>query len=582
MKKNILLFSLGILFMGGMLHAQIPMQIPNGSFEQWSSHQGYGVSIMGYNMPIYDTFSTPSAWDYMSYPVNESIMFIGFPITINTSIPLIKASRATGQVPDGNTAVKLQTIMVEDIVDPGILSLASGSIDQSLLQTVFPSVLSTGVIDVQAFMPIVTSLLSGMGSLDSLLPSLVTMNVNDFISGGLALGEFEPSYLTGSYKYQSATSGDNGGVVILGTRYNSATHHRDIVGGGVNVALTDIGVYTPFTVEYIPLSDIQPGTPELAPDSLIVLILSSAGNNRQQGSMLYMDNLTLWQDTTHVECAEVLNLELDNQVYDAFPEMVLLWNGNSEPDHWEVEYGPQGFELGTGTRVETTNNYFEIHLLEDAGVLSPNTWYDFYVRSVCEDDIYGEWDSVHYRAFCAQVSNPVVNGDNISVTYDNKISGYTLSWVDNTDTRHWGVYYGIYDSQFPDNWGTYVEVDTPYFEFSPLRPNQTYSVEISAHCSEDNYGDVVWINFTTRGLEAIENADAVSLAVVPNPAHGQCEVSVSNNQPAEFKLYGLDGRLLQSAYTNGESVVLRLPSQGIFLLHAITSAGTTTYKIVSK
>lgn len=763
MKKNTNLFLLGLLLVAGSLHAQTPMSIPNGSFEQWTSHSGYSVSAFIFSVPVYDTFSTPSVWDYPAYPVNETVTYMGFNVNINTSIPIVKTTRETGVVPDGTKAVKLQTIMIEDIVNSTVLSLAGDNIDPSLTEEIIPSILSTGVIDIEAFIPLISDLMSGSDDITTMLPTLLAEDVNDYITGGLALGDFNPGRLTGSYKYHSAIGGDNGGVVLLGTHYNTVTHRREVVGCGFNTALTDVDTYTPFETLYTPLSELLPNSPNIAPDSLIVLLLSSAGENRQQGSYLCLDNLMLWSapddtcadittltavpqiheaalnwsvtdpasvfevtygtagytpgngssfittatsmtltglnanttydifvrtkcpddlygewstvqfttlmdtcagistitaepqiheavlnwsttgtaanyeieygaagftpgngttvtssattltlteldanttynvyvrshcsgntygDWSNVQfttladtCATVLGLSVENTVYDAFDQMVLTWGGSSQPDHWEVEYGPHDFVLGTGTMVSTTNSQFEIYPLENNGILSPNTWYDFYVRSVCSDNIYGDWDSVQYRTHCAKVSSPVVNGDNTTVTANNRIDGYTISWTDTTDTPGWGLYYGIYSSQFPDNWGTYVEVDTPWFEFPPLLADRTYSVEISAHCGEDNIGDIVWVNFTTPAVSGIENIGAVTMTVIPNPAHGQCTVTISGNQPADLKLYSLDGRLLQSARSAGQPVTLQLPEQGLFLLHATTETGTTTLKIVSK
>lgn len=591
MKKNTFFLSLVVFLACGILRAQTPIPLPNRSFEQWTQHQGYGVQVVFLNVPVYEAYATPSGWDYLSYPVNETFSMMGMSLNINTSIPVIKATAETGQVPDSSTAVKLQTLMISDIVSSTVLSLASGSIDPTLTQTVIPSILATGEVNIDAFIPLVSDLLSG-SDIITMLPTLLAMDVNDFVTGGLPLNGLKPGIMTGNYKYHSAIGGDNGAVIMLGTRYNAAAHKREIVGLGLNMALTDTSEYTPFEVEYLPLNEFLPGLQGGTPDSLIVAILSSASNNMQQGSYLCVDNLNLWSapDT----CATVNNLRIENIIYDDFPQMVLMWNGSSQPDHWEVEYGPQGFEHGTGTVVETEYPYFEIFPLEQSNVLSPNTQYDFYVRSVCEDDIYGEWDSIHYRTFCAKVDSVTVNDseDDLYITADSLIGGYSISWVDNTGTERWGVYYGIYNPRFPDNWGTYVVVDTPYFEFPPRLPNTTYSVEISVRCGEDNYGDIVWVNFHTIGLpeppeppepEGIELANTnIEISVVPNPAHGQCVVNVSDNRPAELKLFGLDGRLLQTISTNGTPIMLQLPSQGIFLLQATTASGVATRKIVNK
>lgn len=675
MMKRIHLYIMSLFLTAGMLQAQAPLAIPNNSFEQWTTHPGYSVNVFIMNLPVYDNYSTPNSWDYPKYHINQSVNVMGMNININTDIPLVKASEETSSVPVGNKAVKLQTFMIDEIINSTMLSLAGDYIDTSLIQEVIPSILSTGDVDLEAFIPIITSVMTDTADITSMIPSLLGMDVNEYISGGLALNGFRPGYLSGSYKYHSGTNGDNGGVILLGTHYNNITHQRDIVGGGINLDLTDTGVYSYFEAEYVSLHELMPEMPNIAPDTLVIMLVSSASENRQQGSYLCMDNLTLWpaaitcpdimmpsveagihdalvswNDSDSVEgyeleygasgftlgtgieatttatsftleglesnttydvyirsvcsdslygewsfiefttygdtCASVLNLAITTQVYDAFPQMVLEWNGSSQPDHWEVEYGPQGFEHGTGTVVETNEPSFEIYTLENDGTLNPNTWYDFHVRSVCGDDVFGEWDSVHYRTFCAKVSNPEVNSDNIQVTSDDKVYGYSISWDDNTETSRWSVYYGIFNQSYPDQpWGTYVEVDTPYFEFPPLMPEKTYTVEISALCDEHNYGEIVLAYFTTQrpvGIEEPQQSIVNQLTISPNPSHGQCIITTRDNQAAQLKLYSADGRLIEVLNTDGTPVTLELPWQGFFLLHATTPYGTSTYKIVNK
>ena len=754
-----------LLMLQGIGYSQTSMTVPHGSFEQWTSHSGYNVTVMVMSLPVYDSYSTPTGWDYLAYPINETFSVLGSNVTVNTSLPLIKVSQETGSVPDSNSAVKLQTFMLNEIVTGLVYTLAAPNLDTMLTQTVFPSILTTGAVNLDSLIPIVTTLLANTDSAAEMLTGLASTDVNNLITGGIALGSFEPSRLTGSYKYHSGDSADNGGVLMLGTHYNTTTHRREVVGGGVNIALTDVTSYTPFTVYYQSLHELDASYAEQAPDSLIIMLVSSASENREQGSYLCVDNLQLWHDTTGVvppipdtcvgvtglaalpgvynaslswnavsgavgyeleygttgfaqgsgtmmyptgntatlsglaastaydvyvrahcsgttygdwtsvsfttlpdtcasvvglfamsdiheavlswnttaavdgyeleygtagfvqgggstlmlasstatltgldantaydvyvrsvcngttygdwasirfttmydTCASVRWIEAVNVVFDAFPEYELEWWGSSQPDHWEVEYGPQGFELGSGTVVETNESSFAIYELEQQGILQPNTWYDFYVRSVCEGGVYGEWDSVQYRTFCATVEDLTLVDDNISVNADNMIEGYRVTWVDNSGTSQWAVSYGTSNAY---NWHTET-VSEPAIQLEPLRPNTQYSVEVSARCGEDNYGDVRYVYFTTINV-GIAEADASALTVSPNPASGRCVVSLAVDTPAELKLYDADGRLLQTIAYKGTPIELQLPSQGVFLLQATTAAGTMTRKIVNK
>ena len=685
MKKTAFLLALSLLLLGNGIKAQTSMTVPHGSFEQWSSHPGYNVSFLTLSVPVYDTFSTPTGWNYLSYPVNETLPIPGMPITISTNLPLIKASRETGTVPDGTKALKLQTFMLEDLVNANIYSLVENALDSTLTQTVFPSVLSTGEVDVETFMPIVTSLLSNMDSIGQMLSTLALMDVNELITGGIALGSFEPSRLTGSYKYHSATSGDNGAVLMLGTHYNTTSQQRDVVGGGANLSLTDIANYSPFTVDYLSLHSLDPSFPEQAPDSLIVILLSSASATMQQGSYLCVDNLVLWHDTAVVTepdtCAAIAGLTATpdiheavlnwsatgtvvgyellygtagftpgsgnqllltnntaslaglaaNTLYDVYvrtrcndsiygewaslqfqtnPDTCagvvdlrldsqagwygIRWNSYSQADHWEIEYGPQGFEPGNGTVVSTDepvevfhfSQYanlwyyaFDLIVWEEHGILQPNTEYAFYVRSVCDEGVYGEWDSIHYRTFCASVDSIVAWDDNLSVTPDNRISGYTVTWRDTSESGHWKVEY--FEVGHP-SWDSVAYVDTTFFSMPALLPGTQYRVAVTSLCGGGNISFERWIRFVTPNIEGIGQAAELSLTVSPNPARGNCTVTLPGNEPAELKLYSLDGRLLQTVTTEGSTVTLQLPAQGVFLLQATTASGTATRKIISK
>ena len=61
------------------------------------------------------------------------------------------------------------------------------------------------------------------------------------------------------------------------------------------------------------------------------------------------------------------------------------WGFEGEPDHFEAEYGVQGFAQGSGTTVGSTESF--LHLSD----LQPDTHYDLYVRCVCDTDLFGEW-----------------------------------------------------------------------------------------------------------------------------------------------------------------------------------------------
>ena len=400
MKKRLIIVCLVALMAQGFAGAQTltSMRVPYGSFEQWTSHPGYSVTIMGViPVSVYSDYSTPTGWDYPSYPLNEKYTVMSQNITSNTDLPLIKASQVTGTVPDSSTAVKLESFMLSDIVSSMVYSVAASELDSTLTTMVYPSVLTTGAVDIDHFLPLITGLISNMDSMAAVFASLADVDINYYFSGGLALNGFLPNYLTGSYKYLSADSGDNGGVLLLGTRYNSTLNKRELVGGGVNIALTDCSDFTPFTVDYLSLHEYDASYPEQTPDSLIVVLISSASVIRQQGSYLCVDSLALWQvempepDT----CAWVTAIAIDSTNLSFTADNLVAgyaanWLSTFDPDAWEVEYGLAGFVPGTGNGDTVLTSTLALE------PLLPGTEYELRVRALCGDNIYGPWETLTF------------------------------------------------------------------------------------------------------------------------------------------------------------------------------------------
>ena len=178
---------------------------------------------------------------------------------------------------------------------------------------------------------------------------------------------------------------------MLGSRYNPETQRREVVGGGYTTDLTDVDNFTSFVVPYTPRSEIDSTIEYAEPDSLVLMLISSATTEPQQGSILYLDRLQLWMagvDPVEDTCSAIFNLTV-NSVDTTHAE--LSWTYESEPDHFEAEYGLQGFEQGTGTRVSVSTSTLSL------SELTPDTDYDVYVHCVCSATLEGDWAMVSFR-----------------------------------------------------------------------------------------------------------------------------------------------------------------------------------------
>ena len=381
MKRFIILF-LSIFFLLSLKSVaqdeirQIPLT--NGGFENWGTGSGYtatayvgsGFISIPISLPVYSSYPYPTGWNYPTYPVNETVSYSGANVNVNTDLPILKADKVSGGVPQGTYAAKLQSFMLSEIINSTVYSLAQSYIDESLTNSAFPTVLTTGAVDIDALLPLVDEFTGNFDNPVQLLAVFEGRDLNTIINGGVSLNGEIMGKMTGSYKYTSGTGGgDNGGILMLGSKFNPVTHQREVVGAGYKTDMTDISSYTNFEIDYLPLSEIDETKPYIQADSLVILIFSSANTEPKQGSILYLDNLQLWSGFPPAEdtCSAVFNLTV-TAVDTARAN--LSWTYEGTPDHFEAEYGVQGFVQGEGTPATANNNSL---LLTN---LTPGTHYD--------------------------------------------------------------------------------------------------------------------------------------------------------------------------------------------------------------
>ena len=65
--------------------------------------------------------------------------------------------------------------------------------------------------------------------------------------------------------------------------------------------------------------------------------------------------------------------------------VILSWSSNGITSQWQIEYGVEGFALGTGIMVNVSDTSVRL-----TGLL-PNATYDYYVRASCGNNEYGAW-----------------------------------------------------------------------------------------------------------------------------------------------------------------------------------------------
>ena len=135
----------------------------------------------------------------------------------------------------------------------------------------------------------------------------------------------------------------------------------------------------------------------------------------------YIDNISL---DLIPSCPRVTNLASANATSNSVD---LSWvdHGSNTPSSWIIEYGPQGFSLGTGTQVSVTTNPVTLTNLPTSMQC------DFYVRPVCSASDTGTWNLTPGAFATSQV--PAT----LPYSYDFENAAEWANWQTNSnDTIH--------------------------------------------------------------------------------------------------------------------------------------------------
>ena len=163
---------------------------------------------------------------------------------------------------------------------------------------------------------------------------------------------------------------------------------------------------------------------------------------------------------------------------------------NVSANSFEIEYGLAGFSQGSGSKVTTSNNYYEFENLENA------TSYDFYVTSIC---------STTERSKAAKLLSVTTNPSTCTGTVSAEISQGGLDVIDidldysEGSIDSWIIEYGT--QGFTLGTGT-VKVVNGYDSYANIEniiPETTYDFYIRALCSdyETDYSQYTFKQYTS-------------------------------------------------------------------------------------
>lgn len=150
----------------------------------------------------------------------------------------------------------------------------------------------------------------------------------------------------------------------------------------------------------------------------------------------------------------------------------LKWGINSEI--YEVEYGVEGFDLGSGITLQTNNSQI------DLTGLSGGTSYDAYVKSLC-----GNYES-NYSEVETFITDYNCNKPLYLDGYNEYLESLIIYWNHNGENS-WQIEYGLFGFEI----GTGIKINTseePYQIYN-LQNHTTYQIYVRAICSGGGYSE---------------------------------------------------------------------------------------------
>lgn len=171
-------------------------------------------------------------------------------------------------------------------------------------------------------------------------------------------------------------------------------------------------------------------------------------------------------------CDEPSSLQVSDFVNNSIVNLTWLPGGNETS--WTIEYGVQGFALGTGTTIVSPTNSATI-----AGLNSGNS-YSFYVKSNCSAEESSQW--VGPVTVQAVVNPNCGNPTNLTVARNaTQNTTVNVAWAAGGTETSWEIQYGT--TGFPLGNGITVASTTLTKEITDIAATGGYDFYVRAKCT---------------------------------------------------------------------------------------------------
>lgn len=249
------------------------------------------------------------------------------------------------------------------------------------------------------------------------------------------------------------------------------------------------------------------------------------------------------------------------------------WTEIGSSTSWNIEYGTEGFTQGSGTMVQSPNQFCTI------SGLTPSTAYDFYVQSNCGLGEFSNWSN-KITATTAPIPPCAIPTDLVVSTI--AANSALATWTAGGSESSWEVECKLDSST---SWSS-ATVFTASFSLIGLQSNSNYEVRVKAICASNESAFTTPVIFTTLGVGIEENELAQLVELYPNPTHSFIDLKFKSDQlqVKDCKIYDMYGKLIRVLTIHSESTSIDVTdfASGVYFIRMDSERGTISKKFVKK
>ena len=186
-----------------------------------------------------------------------------------------------------------------------------------------------------------------------------------------------------------------------------------------------------------------------------------------------MEEEMMEEEEEEIICDPPSGFSAENVTQDS---AALFWNPGQGAQLTIIEYGLEGFTVGSGEIVTHPNGFINIENL-----LAGNS-YDVYFSSDCESDTSSELvGPIQFETL------PVCVAPLDFILSNTQSTSISVNWQPYPNTTAWELEYGIVG--FELGTGTTIQTSNTFFEIDSLVPSTTYEVYVRTNCGSEGFSE---------------------------------------------------------------------------------------------